>query len=49
MSRYELVNDADGNDRRELGSMFYSDAVEEALEKLGWHICKTGEDEDAES
>lgn len=43
MSKYELVSDA--CNRLELDSTFYSDACEEALEKLGWYIYETGEDE----
>lgn len=44
--RYNLVNLADGNDRMALQSEFYEDAVEEALELLGWTIVEANEDED---
>lgn len=49
MSKYELVNNADGNDRIELDSTLYDDAAEEAFGILGWYILETGEDEDEQN
>lgn len=42
---YNLVNLADGNDTMPLQSEVYADAVEEALELLGWMIVESDEDD----
>lgn len=40
MKKYILVNDFDGNEMHELEATRYIEALEEALESLGWYLTK---------
>lgn len=40
MKQFKLINDADGNDEQVLEARNYGDAVQEALDVLGWTLTE---------